>query len=246
MALNKETQFIHGHPVWNATSLEDFEEWVDSVKDRTETTIFRGQRKDYNLLPNISRNDNAGNLLVQERALLARFKKEAPRCLQIVPRNDWEWLVVAQHHGLYTRLLDWTYDPYVALWFALEKAAKKDSRPEVWVMNPLADDVIDSFEHSRPFSGKRTKIFKPSFDIPRVRAQKGCFTLFKYVEKSEKGFVPLERNKYLRRRFERVRIAKRVATTIIAQLKAMDYTRSIMYPDIDEVARRVQSKVLGG
>ena len=42
MALNKVTEKIQGHPDWHATSLEDFEEWVDIVKGRTDTTIYRG------------------------------------------------------------------------------------------------------------------------------------------------------------------------------------------------------------
>lgn len=99
MTLQIETTEIHGHEVHNASSLADFEEWVDRVKDKPEIAIYRGQRKDYPLLPNICREGETASLLENERALLTMFKKEAPRCLQVVPDNDWEWLVVAQHHG---------------------------------------------------------------------------------------------------------------------------------------------------
>ena len=184
-------------------------------------------------------------VLVHERELLEKFKNEAPRTLQLVPNSDWDWLVVAQHHGLPTRLLDWSFDPYAALWFALEKAKLDDSKPEVWVMSPLKDDVVQALDKTRPFSGKRTKVFKPNFNIPRVRAQKGCFTLFKYVERISKGFVPLEQNKYLGKRLERVRISTNSLNIMLNQLRAMGYKKSMMFPDTDGVARKIKKEVFG-
>lgn len=247
MVLQIETTKIRGHEVHNAASLADFDGWVDKVKDQTETTIYRGQRKDYSLLPNICRDGEPDALLENERALLALFKKEAPRCLQVVPDSDLEWLVVAQHHGLKTRLLDWTFNPYVALWFALEKAADiDDSRPEVWVMNPLKEDVIEKPNHTRPFSGARSKVFKSNFNIPRLKEQEGCFVLFKHIEESRHGFVAIEKNTQLRKRVARVRIQIHVVEKILGQLEARGYTKSRLYPNIDEVASRVQEKVIDG
>jgi len=213
------------------------------VQGKTDTTIYRGQRKDYPLLPSICRDGETDLLLVNERALLTLFKKKAACCLQVVPKNDWEWLVVAQHHGIKTRLIDWSYDPYVALWFALEKSNLNDSRPEVWVMNPLKEDVIEDLENTRPFSGKRTKVFHSSFGIPRLNAQKGCFILFKHTENRPKGFVPLEENQQLRKRVGRVRIQSHSAERIMKQLKAMGYDRDTLFPDIDKVAKVVQQEV---
>jgi hypothetical protein len=246
MSLQIETKKIHGHTVHNASSLADFEKWINLVKDQTDTTIFRGQRKNYLLLPNICREGEPASLLKNERALLTLFKKEAPRCLQVVPGNDWDWLVVAQHHGLYTRLLDWTFDPYAALWFALVNASFKSSYPEVWVMNPLKEDVIEKPDSARPFSGTRTKIYKSSFGIPRLKEQKGCFVLFKHIEKSQRGFVAIEKNKQLRKRIERVRIRPVVANQLLQQLNVMGYTQDRMYPNIDKVAKEIQNNVLNG
>ncbi len=72
------TQQIEATKVHNASSLADFEEWIDLDKERTETTAYRGQRKDYPLLPNICRTGEPEALLENERALLTDFKKEVP------------------------------------------------------------------------------------------------------------------------------------------------------------------------
>jgi len=68
--------------------------------------------------------------------------------------------------------------------------------------------------------------------------------LFKYVERSSKGFVPLEQNKYLRKRLERIRIFSYSLETILKQLRVMGYTKEMMYPDTDEVARKIKKEVL--
>jgi hypothetical protein len=243
MALNKGTQIVKGFPEWHGDSLPDFEEWVRIVSKNNNKTIFRGQRKYWPLLPSISRRNNYASLLSVEKELFNTFKREANVCLHLKPASDWDWLVVGQHHGLPTRVLDWSIDPLVALWFALEKHEMTGSEPEVWVLRLNDEDVIKSLKNTRPFHGTRTKLFKTVFQIPRVNIQKSCFILFKFIEKREIGFVTLEQNRQLRGKIEKIVIPTRVAPNLLKQLNKKGYCRSSLFPDIDEIAKSVKEKI---
>ena len=61
----------------------------------------------------------------KESGIIDRFKE---RCIPHLDRQlvgDWEYLFLMQHHGVLTRLLDWSENPFFALYFAIESAPYK-------------------------------------------------------------------------------------------------------------------------
>lgn len=110
--------------------------------------LYRGQYdKKYTLLPSIARHPQehtGGDISSLERGLIDEFKRLSLRELEFVPENDFEWLFLAQHHGLPTRLLDWSTNPLVGLYFAVESRDECDGK--LYMTRQVVSDQPDLFD----------------------------------------------------------------------------------------------------
>src|SRR5205823_735887 len=116
--------------------------------------IFRGCSDcDHQLVASVGRANRAGKV-PNEKSLFDVFCREAVNYLTPVPRDEWEWMSIAQHHGLPTRLMDWTHNILVALFFAVTDDSASDG--EVLALHaehkiPKAVTEGSPFAVSRPY-----------------------------------------------------------------------------------------------
>lgn len=158
-----------------ATSWEEldallFEESWDSDLQRIRSRYaFRGMNRS-GIGPGCGLARMGGDLAAKERHLLRNFRKYARRSF-VGDDSLWNWLALAQHHGLPTRLVDWTYSPYVALHFATVSADAMEEDGEIWMLgfDAVSRTLPDHLRHllekegSDVFTGEMLTSQAPSF-----------------------------------------------------------------------------------
>jgi hypothetical protein len=123
------------------------EGWNEELGRFRSDLVYRGEGRAANELTT-SLQRLGGPYARLERHLLRNFRKYAHR--DAVPTETvWDWLALAKHHGLPTRLLDWSHSPYVALHFCTVNRLLYHEDAAVWLV-----DYVRAAEHlPRPLRG---------------------------------------------------------------------------------------------
>lgn len=199
-------------------------------------TLFRGQREDCTLLPRIARNLSPEKVERIEQQMLQEFRARSIPYLNLPPKDDeqWDWLAIAQHYGMATRLLDWTDNALAALWFAVCKEPEPGSPGVVWVFRVPQSEITTPEESPSPFELDRTAVFRPKHLTRTIIAQGGWFTAHKLVDK-RKGFIPLERISRLRSYLHKLHIHPHAFQDLRRQLALCGMNQASMFPGPERV-----------
>jgi hypothetical protein len=161
--------------------LSSVEEFLSvAVAPIENAIIYRGvPDATYDLIPSVGRWKGPESARAHfERQVFEDFKSRALGYLTIQPRNEWEWLFLAQHHGLPTRLLDWSSSPLAALHFALRE--ERSSDPAVYALNfsySIISQDITRILGEDPLAVRQLAQVIPSYINDRVERQRSVFTI---------------------------------------------------------------------
>jgi hypothetical protein len=220
--------------------LQDYVRFLERFGD-ADDVLFRGQREEKPLIPKLGRlmPRDGVPILAAERRMIDSFKRQALPFLVQQPQTEWDWLCLAQHHGLATRLLDWTQNPLAALWFAVAEPAEAGRPGVVWALDPRERDFVVDVTSTNPYTIDRTRVFRPRHIARRVTAQSGWFTAHKHIA-SVKGFIPLERNANFARRLRKVLIPATAFSPLRSELDRCGINAATLLADLDGLSRTIQ------
>ena len=240
-------------PVTRLESWRDFTNLLESdfFNRHGVQLVFRGHRRhDWGLMPTLGRVTTNGIITeVLAEGQLDRFKRAVRGRLNdtaLVNEDDELWSV-GQHHGLMTPLLDWTYSPYVALFFAFHKEDDRDEKDNpyraVYVLNKsfLVDNETET----------GIRVFEPRKDHHgRLVNQAGLFTFSPFdatlenkltdVLADEEGFTDEElrsaseeeQPEILARYICKIYIRNEERDACVRHLRRMNVHHASLFPDL--------------
>lgn len=203
-----------------------------------------------------------------EKKVTIRFKQ---RCLPYVTKDisdDWDILFFMQHYGIPTRLLDWTENPLIALYFALMSAkVTQDSRgaygyrdsAAVWVLDPVAwnraalkhvsydggplvpgDDALNGYALRTASTGmnQHPVAIFGAHNSTRIVAQRGVFTIFGAGKKNMDKLVA--EGAIPTAALSRIVLGANSIKRIRKTLLDHGITESVVFPDLEGLARETK------
>ncbi|HXU94145.1 MAG TPA: FRG domain-containing protein [Gallionella sp.] len=197
---------------------------------------FRGQAdSDWELLPKAGRREYR----LPNNRDLGRFNSWCGQAIAYctLPVSQLEQLALAQHHGLATRLLDWTKNPLVACYFACCELPSVDGAVYIYEIPEklfTEQSTIDQIREQQGVFG-----YIPNAIAPRVLNQKGLFTV--HCDATQPIGVAPSRMGNGEPNLVQIVIPAKLKKEVLILLDDYGVDRSMLFPDLDGLSSHINS-----
>ena len=217
--------------------ISSFADFIEKISDypshRGVAWIYRGQaNKKWKLVPKAGRPEYRDVLDDQNDLFRFRYWKTQAIAFGNLPYNEWELLGIAQHHGLATRLLDWTSNPLISLFFAVESEQSSDGVFVCYRPLKRINEFSDKFEGDNINNAR----YLPRAISSRLISQRAIFTYHSSPS------IPIEAEELFDTKKSNLlifTIPSEIKDDILHKLDTLGINYYSLFPDLDGLSKYV-------